>query len=174
MNEAEFLEKLKKAAVRAACDLREVVEDRYKHDRNDENIYPFEVTFTALVFHHLLDNKVEGKNLEVESNYPGARKRMDLHYLDKENKDEYCIEVKTVLAISRERLLYRRRDGITGITEDISRLKELKRQKKIMLVAYLGLDEVDERDFERWKDQIGETGRVRLIFAGSSQPCKHK
>jgi hypothetical protein len=47
---------------------------------------------------------------------------MDLHYSEGKNETGYCIEVKTVLGRTQKGLLYKRRDGLVGINEDILRL----------------------------------------------------
>ena len=165
MKDSDFEGKLKEAAENATCELRKIVKKRHEDNKNDENIYPFESTFTALVFHHLLKKNLKVENLEVESSYPDGRKRMDIRYYDDQNKEEYCIEIKTVLSLTKNGMLRKIRDGLNGINEDISRLKKLGgSQRKIMLVAYLGLEDIDTQSFEKWEHQVGEAGEVFLKF----------
>jgi hypothetical protein len=165
MKGSDFVSYLVDSAKKATCELRELVRKKHEEDSDDENIYPFEATFTSLVFHHLLEKCLKLENLEVESSYHDGRKRMDLRYSDAQSKEEYCIEIKTVLSLTKNGMLRKIRDGLNGINEDISRLKKLEgRQKKIMLVAYLGLGSVDAVTFDKWRYLIGETGEVTLKF----------
>jgi len=165
MNDSDFFSYLEDSAKKATCELRDLVRKKHEEDSEDENIYPFEATFTALVFHHLLEKRLKLENLELESSYHDGLKRMDLRYSEGHNKEEYCIEIKTVLSLTKEGMLRKMRDGLDGINKDISRLKKLEGcQKKIMLVAYLGLGNIDAVTFEKWKHQIGETGEITLKF----------
>lgn len=165
MKGSDFVSYLEDSAKKATCELRELVRKKHEEDSDDENIYPFEATFTALVFHHLLEKGLKLENLEVESSYHDGRKRMDLRYSEGYNKEEYCIEIKTVLSLTKNGTLLKIRDGLAGINEDISRLKKLdRRKKKIMLVAYLGLSNIDAVTFDKWRDQIWGIEEVAIKF----------
>jgi hypothetical protein len=165
MKGSDFENHLKESANKATLELREVVKREHEKHPEDQNIYPYEATFTALVFHHLLNRCLKVGNLHVESSYDDGRRRMDLYYTDGQSKEEYCIEVKTVLSLTKKGRLYKRRDGLVGIGEDISRLTELKKQKKrIMIVAYLGFDHIDDKTFREWENQIREKDGIVLMF----------
>ena len=165
MKGSNFVSYLEDSAEEATSELRKLVEKKHKENSGDENIYPFEATFTALVFHHLLEKCLKLENLEVESSYPDGRTRMDIRYYDDQNNEEYCIEIKTVLSLTKNGMLRNIRDGLNGINEDVSKLKKLGGSKrKIMLIAYLGDGDIDAQSFEKWEHQVGEAGEVSLKF----------
>jgi hypothetical protein len=43
-----------------------------------------------------------------------------------------------------------------------------------MIIASLGLEDVDDESFEEWKNQIRKRGGLEFIFTGSLQYCKSK
>lgn len=154
---SDFESHLDKATNKATFELREIVKKNHKKDKTDPNIYPYEATFTALVFHHLLNRCLEVENLHVEAPYEDGKKRMDLFYSNPENNEEYCIEVKTVLGLTKKLELLKVRDGLTGIIKDIKKLNGLKgRKKRFMIVAYLGLEDVNDKVLGKWKNQISK------------------
>ena len=157
MMRSDFESHLDKATNKATFELREIVKQNHKKDKTDPNIYPYEATFTALVFHHLLNRCLEVENLHVEAPYEDGKKRMDLFYSNPENNEEYCIEVKTVLGLTKKLELLKVRDGLTGIIKDIKKLNGLKgRKKRFMIVAYLGLEDVNDKVPGKWKNQISK------------------
>jgi hypothetical protein len=162
----DFEAYLKDAAKKATIELREAVIKANKNDPENENIYPYEATVTALVFHHLLNRGLSIENMSVEASYDDGKRRMDLSYFDTEKQEKYSVEVKTVLQISKKGLLYKRRDGLVGIEEDIGKLMSLKgKQKRIIIVAYFGVDNVDNKTFKEWENQIGEHKGVTIMFS---------
>jgi hypothetical protein len=166
MSGLDFEVYLKDSAEKATLELREVVSKEHKKDPENDGIYPYEATFTALVFHHLLNSRIRVENTNVESSYgDGTRRRMDLYYFDSEKQEKYCIEVKTILTLTKKRLLREIRDGLAGIRDDISKLKSLKElQNRIIIVAYLGLGIIDDRTFREWKKQVGKHDGITIIF----------
>jgi hypothetical protein len=166
MSGLDFEAYLKDSTKKATCELRKVVSKEHKKDPKNLGIYPYEATFTALVFHHLLNGDLNMENMTVESSYgDGTKRRMDLSYFDSEKEEKYCVEVKTILTLTKQGRLYDIRDGLAGIREDISKLKSLKEgQNLIIIVAYLGLEKVDNKMSRECENQIGKHDGVTIMF----------